>query len=238
MWISCKVEDIAWYDTVILCDFDWTITSKDVCDEIMNRFWKDNWHKAGELYDQQQISHKELNRIFIDHLDVSPHDLELFLNENINIREGFFTFIENCRKRRCLPIIISWWWDFYIKSVLKDINLSFNESVEWIDFDSSDMINVFSNRISFNENIWDIEYVQDTDNDEVVPDKGFILSEIRSKWIKKVYVIWDSTTDFWVAENADFVFSCWKLSHFCKDNQIKHYNFNNFNEIDIFLNNI
>jgi 2-hydroxy-3-keto-5-methylthiopentenyl-1-phosphate phosphatase len=215
---------------IFLCDFDGTVSDKDVCDEIVKNFSPKILHDYGRLYDKGAISHDELNRIFIKNLKITPSELKKFLKNRINIRRGFKKFVDYCFKNNYLLLIVSTGWDFYIKNVLSDFSTFFSSSLDLVDIPRGRLI-VICNKINFNTTTktWDIAF-QFESNVSFSPDKNKILLYYKN-FFDKVYVVGDGASDYVMALSADFVFSTNDLSVFCEKRGLFYCGFDNFDDI-------
>ncbi len=227
-----KCEQLFPADEVVTCDFDGTITHQDACDQILSAFANGDWQSVGKSYEEGSISHEEMNRRFIGMLTVSPKDIEVFIKENITVREDFYDFISVCRQLGIIPIIISSGWDLYIKTLLSDLSVVFPESLEEIDSIQGDCLPVICNHVSFDEETvsWKVEFPF-VGNQESIPDKAAIINYLRKKGVKNVIAVGDGLSDRGMAQSANIVFSRDALTEYCKKNGIESLEFDYFKEI-------
>lgn len=222
------------YREMIICDFDGTVTEEDVCDEIMEKFGSPAWRSIGEQYAKGIISHEVMNKDFVTSLKVSPEELVIFLKQKIKIREGFSKFLAFCQQHNILLIIVSGGWDFYIRAILKDINLYFVQSVNDLSCVSINTVPIICNNLSFNRemNSWQIKFSALTGSQNCTPNKRDVIDYLRSCEVKNIIVVGDGTSDHDLARAADFVFSRNGLTQYCESNGVSHLEFSSF--IDIF----
>ena len=111
--------------TLIVCDFDGTITSNDSTDEILKKFSLLDWRKIGSDYDHGKISHFEMNRRFAKSIVINRKLMSNFIKTTIKLRKGFKSFFQRCIDTNTRLVIVSGGWDVYIKVILKDFDVDF-----------------------------------------------------------------------------------------------------------------
>ncbi|GEM_PF-2912146 len=230
---SCNNKETFPFKEAIVCDFDGTITEKDVCDEIMKKFGTLKWRYIGRKHEIGAISHKVMNENFVTSLRVLPEKLGEFIGKKIKIRKGFFEFLNLCQKHNILFVVVSSGWDFYIKNVLKDINLKFIKSADDLYQTSLGVVPVICNNILFNKKscLWKIEFPNFGESQRSTPDKRAIVNILRSFGVKNITVVGNSNNDREMAMAADFIFSRDKLTQYCVQENINHIIFSSFIDI-------
>lgn len=228
-----KCEQLCSADEVVACDFDGTITHQDVCDQILATFANGDWQAVGKSYEEGAISHEEMTTRFIEMLAVSPEELELFIKRNIKVREDFHDFISACKRLGIMPILISSGWDFYIKTLLNDLNVVFPKSLEDLSNQQNDCIPVICNHIRFDEASasWEVEFPF-LGSQQSMPDKTTIINYLRDQGVKNIIAIGDGLSDRGMAMAADLVFSRDMLTEYCKGQGIETVKFDTFGEIE------
>ncbi len=219
---------------VVVCDFDGVISKDDVCDRIMEKFGSSKWVHIGKEHDNGYISHSKMNEEFVAILNGKPQDISNFIKKNIKIRDGFFKFLAICKRYNILPIIVSGGWDFYIKVVLKDLNLFFVKSEKDLLNIPKNVIPIICNRIIFDKkrSCWRIKKSTFDGEFGCSPDKKHIINYLRNNNVKNIMVIGDGSSDFSASQAADFVFATGRLNQYCNRKAIKHMNFNSFEDIN------
>jgi 2-hydroxy-3-keto-5-methylthiopentenyl-1-phosphate phosphatase len=217
---------------IILCDFDGTIATKDVFDEILNAFGESPYGATGTAFDEGKISHRQMNERFVQSLSCSPVHLESFLKENIRMREGFFDFCASLTKSHVGFAVISGGWDIYIKYLLKNCNPSFVENLQEIAAAVLDKncIAIACNRITHDGQSY--SFVSHAlENEQCAPNKALIATHLRSEYQVPIISIGDGDSDYEMAKISDFVFATGKLVDFCSAQGISFLPFTNFREI-------
>ena len=229
---SVRVEPEA-YRGAIICDFDATITTDDVCDALMKAFSDDRWRNIGKRYLKGELSHQELNEKFVSFLDATPGQIDKFISLNISVRPGFNSFVEYCYANDYALFIVSSGWDYYIKKILAKF-----EKIQLLSVDNLSKIRgrrlfIICNKIRYLEDTrgWKIKSPSFPISFQSVPDKKFILISLKGLKYSPIVVIGDSMNDLKVALTADKVFARGELADLCERNGIHYKRFETFYDV-------
>ncbi len=229
---SARVESRS-YRGAIICDFDATITTEDVCDALMENFSDSRWRNIGERYLKGELSHQDLNEKFISFLDATPDQIDKFVSQNISVRSGFHSFVEYCYAHDYALFIVSSGWDYYITKILSEF-----ESVQLLSVDDLSKIKehrlfIICNKIRYQENDhkWEIESPSFPTSPKSAPGKKFILTRLKELKYSPIVVIGDSRNDMEVALVADEIFARDSLADLCEHNGIRCKRFETFNDV-------
>jgi len=109
-------------DTLVLVDFDGTITQNDVGTLLFDTFSKKESQKIVSLWLKGEISSKECLERECDLIKISKSELKKFsLSQKI---DGKFTvFADLCKREKIKLVILSDGLDFYIKLILEKFGL-------------------------------------------------------------------------------------------------------------------
>jgi 2,3-diketo-5-methylthio-1-phosphopentane phosphatase len=220
--------------TLIVCDFDGTITSNDSTDEILKKFSLLDWRKIGSDYDHGKISHFEMNRRFAKSIVINRKLMSNFIKTTIKLRKGFKSFFQRCIDTNTRLVIVSGGWDVYIKVILKDFDVDF--ITESMDLKSlilnTNKVSVICNHLNYTGNgKWKLSNGWNKLSCKVSsPCKGKIMQILGGSRIHKV-VIGNSSTDFCMIEKAGQIFSTGSLSSLCQNKHIKSVKFEQFNQL-------
>lgn len=221
------------HNDAIICDFDATVTTEDVCDLLMAEFGGERWRDVGEKYLRGELSHQELNKKFISFLEATPDQINKFISQNVSLRPGFNGFVEYCYTHDYALFIVSSGWNYYIKKILSQF-----ESVELFSVEDLLRINkyqlfIICNKIQYQKsnNKWKIESPSFPNSLKSAPDKKFILTVLKNLHYNPVVVIGDSINDIEAASIADKVFARDSLADLCKHDDIRYKQFETFNDI-------
>jgi len=104
-------------DSIILCDFDGTITLEDTCVKILRQFVEENWEQYDTLLENGQISLHDCMQVQFGMIKAAKSSIVESLG-HIPLREGFGEFVQFCNSQRIPLIIVSAGLDFVIEAVL------------------------------------------------------------------------------------------------------------------------
>lgn len=102
----------------ILCDFDGTISFKDVTDTLLDAFGQPGWEELEQRWEAGEIGSRECMRSQITLLDVSLNELNECLS-GISIDSAFAGFVEHARIRGVPLHIVSDGLDYAIHYILQ-----------------------------------------------------------------------------------------------------------------------
>jgi len=120
---------------LILCDFDGTISVRDMGYELLCAFTRGNWEKIDRLYRDGKVGSKEAYERIARICRVTPEEMESSIMERSGIDPYFGRFHEYCLRKGIDLKIVSDGFDIYIKRLLEHHGLP--------------LMPIFSNRISF-----------------------------------------------------------------------------------------
>lgn len=109
--------------TVIQCDFDGTITEKDVSFFLLDMFASQDWRGLLEEYREGKISVGKLNTDAFSLVKADEHTLLQAMRGQVKIRAGFLEIVDFCRNKGIHLHIVSNGLDFYIREILKELHL-------------------------------------------------------------------------------------------------------------------
>ncbi len=110
-------------DSIILCDFDGTITLEDTCVKILRQFVEENWQQYDILLENGKISLHECMQIQFGMIKAAKSSIVESLG-NIPLREGFGDFVKYCQSQEIPLIVVSAGLDFVIETVLNFHNIT------------------------------------------------------------------------------------------------------------------
>jgi 2-hydroxy-3-keto-5-methylthiopentenyl-1-phosphate phosphatase len=109
--------------TLIQCDFDGTVTEKDVSYLILDTFANGDWKKVLANYRENKISVDRFNKQAFAMVRVSRETLTKFVRDKAKIRYGFKELIDYCHERDFRLVIVSNGLDFYIDVILANAGI-------------------------------------------------------------------------------------------------------------------
>ena len=109
--------------TLIQCDFDGTVTEKDISYLILHTFGNGDWKKLVADYRENKISVDYFNKQAFAMVKASKETLIKFVREKAKLRPGFKELIDYCHERDFRLVIVSNGLDFYIDIILADAGI-------------------------------------------------------------------------------------------------------------------
>jgi 2-hydroxy-3-keto-5-methylthiopentenyl-1-phosphate phosphatase len=137
-------------------DFDGTITVEDISFIILDKYARGDWRRILQDYKSGQIKVGEFNRRAFALVSEDQETLEKYVLANYQLRPGFKTLLSYCSKNGIRFVITSNGLDFYIRAILKHVNI--------------DSLEVYSARTVFGNEHLETEYLSPDGN---AIDDGF-----------------------------------------------------------------
>jgi len=204
----------------VICDFDGTIATVDVTDELLTRFALPEWQTIEAQWKAGEISARECMAQQIALLRVSRTELYAHL-AHIHIDPGFREFVADCRGRQLPMQVVSDGIDRVIRRVL--LRNGFGE------------ISIAANRlIHTGRDTYELQFPNAKPGCSAGSGTCKCAVAAQAK-PRRVLLIGDGTSDFCLARNADFVFAKAKLRTYCEQQGIAHRAFDTFSDIRYLL---
>ncbi len=206
----------------IFCDFDGTITLKDVGNEFFNKFCDisplNRDLKAGKISIKEywQLLAKEIPN------NLDEKDFNSIAND-FEIDPNFQNFYSYIKKEGYQFTILSDGYQEYIQPILKQNNL------EELKFFSNKLIKLSNGEFKPIYN-----YANDSCNCFSASCKRNKLLELLAESEVLVY-IGDGYSDFCPAEHCDIIFAKGDLEKYCQKNRIPHHGFRSFFDVQYIL---
>ena len=109
--------------TVVQCDFDGTITGKDVSFMMLEEFADGDWHALMRQYRNGQISVGRFNTMAFEMIKASREELLDTVARTMELRLGLPEMVAACRRKGFRFLVVSNGLDFYIEDILEKIGL-------------------------------------------------------------------------------------------------------------------
>lgn len=202
----------------IFCDFDGTITTKDVGEHMFLEFG--NSEKAYEIFqrwlNKEIDSAQEWRELFALVNNLTEEKFNKFL-DTIEIAYGFKEFVAFCKEKELELIIVSDGMDYYINRILGKNNFGY--------------LKFFSNTLNFTDNGPEVTFPYP---DEECKDCGNCkrnhIIENSSDEDVTIY-IGDGYSDTCPVQYVDYIFAKKTLLKFCEKERISYYPYKNFKDI-------
>ncbi|HVO66875.1 MAG TPA: MtnX-like HAD-IB family phosphatase [Syntrophales bacterium] len=207
---------------LVLCDFDGTVSTVDMGNEVLNRFTGEGWEEIDRAYCAGVIGSR------VAYMQVAPifkgtqSQMLEFVSNSGAIDPHFPAFYKFCKDKQVDLKIVSDGLDFYISAILKKHNL---QDIEF-----------FSNVVVFqNSDIISIKFPRMNDQCKKCGTcKNIVLKQLRSDYSRVIYV-GNGYSDVCPAGDADLVFAKDVLYEKCRQNGTPCMHYDNFNDILVSL---
>lgn len=203
---------------VLFIDFDGTITKKDTCAAMVEKFAGDGWREINDRWERKEISTEQCANMTFNLFQADISDLKRLL-DTMDIDEYFKEFLRICRDRGHQVYVLSDGYDFCLKTV----------------FDKYDIkVPYYANKMVYDHG-FKIECPGANHECGICGTcKTRLIEELKGEGNMVIY-IGDGYSDTCPATKADVVFAKKDLYRFCRDNGISARYFDDFNDIISYL---
>jgi 2,3-diketo-5-methylthio-1-phosphopentane phosphatase len=205
--------------TLIFCDFDGTISQRDVGYSLFHHFSGGRNDALLPDWKAGRITSREVLTLEAAMVTATPPEIMAFL-EQFEIDPDFGSFVELCGKNRIEPVILSDGLEFYIRFILERYHL--------------ENLPVMSNVGHLHANGLSIEFPRANTNCLRCGNcKGEIIDEYRAlvDGPCRTVFIGDGYSDTCAARAADLLFAKKDLARYCCDQNIAYTAFDTFLEV-------
>ncbi|MCL2524207.1 MAG: MtnX-like HAD-IB family phosphatase [Betaproteobacteria bacterium] len=193
----------------VLCDFDGTISTKDVTDTLLEAFGKPGWREAEDEWLAGRIGSRVCMQRQIACLDASKEELDEAIDA-IGVDEAFAAFVDAVVARDWELLIVSDGLDYAIKRILQRHRLP--------------ALPFYANRlVQVGARSWQLDspYADPACRSASGMCKCAFAHRARAAG-GKVLMIGDGRSDFCVAGDADWVFAKGRLMTHCFEKSLPH----------------
>ncbi len=207
---------------LVLCDFDGTVSTVDMGNELLNRFTHKGWEEIDRAYCTGEIGSRAAYAQVASLFTGSRAQMLEFVSSRERMDPHFLEFYRFCQSNGMDIKIVSDGLDFYIDAILKKNNL---QDIEF-----------FSNVAVFHDgNKLSIEFPRINDECEKCGTcKKGVLREHRSHYDRVIY-IGNGYSDVCPAKDADLVFAKEVLYETCRQDGTACVHYENFRDILAYL---
>ncbi len=203
--------------TVIQCDFDGTITRKDVSFLLLDAFARANWREVLAEYKAGKIPVGAFNTTAFAMVKADRQTLLDFVRRSdVEIRPGFKELLDYCSQKGFRFVIVSNGLDFYIQEILKNLGISGLE--------------VYAARTQFGNDGLAVRYIGPDDRQMQGGFKDTYARLFLQEGYRVVY-IGNGVSDFSAAKQAHHVFATDDLRAFCQEKSLHCHPFNGLDEV-------
>lgn len=205
----------------IVCDFDGTVTTEDLGDQVSIRFAGYRaWRAAEDAYKAGDFDFGGLITRIFEPITATPGEIADFVRSRAVLRPGFDRLVGACRDAARPFVVCSAGLDVYIEPVLERLAPDLRAHLE-----------LRCNRATCSPAGMRIAFGGNGDGcGKCGFCKGTVVRELKAAG-HKVLVIGDGTGDRCAADVADFVFARRRLAQHCAASGIAHLPFDTFDDV-------
>lgn len=204
--------------TLVLSDFDGTISTQDIGHEVIKRFMKGDWRELDDSYASGKIGSMAAYRRIASLMKAESREMAEYTLGLNTMDPTFADFYRFCKRRGFDFKVVSDGLDFYIRLILERHGLG--------------DIEFFSNVLRFNGgSSVSIEFpCSNGECGRCGTCKSMILRNERAEYERIVY-IGDGYSDVCPTQYADIVFGKGVLYEKCRQNNRACFHYRNFQDI-------
>jgi len=202
--------------TLLQCDFDGTITEKDVSFLMLDAFADGDWKELLAEYRAGRLLVGDFNTRVFAMIKQDRQTLVNFTRQTARVRAGFHELIDYCRQRGFRFTIVSNGLDFYIDTILADAG------VEGID--------VFAAQTKFAPGGLQVKYIG--------PDGTQLRSDFKEIYARtflsqgyRVIYLGDGLSDMAAARHARHIFARHQLLDLCQQTKLNFTPFTDLHDV-------
>jgi len=204
--------------TIVQCDFDGTITEKDVSYLLLDAFAGGNWRQLLNEYGGGRISVGAFNTKAFTMVKVDKQTLLdfIFTKRKVEIRAGFNELLTYCSKKGFKFAIVSNGLDFYIEAILRDIGI---ENIE-----------VFAAQTQFSPDGLEVKYIG-PDGRQMEDSFKKAYTELFLKRGYRIVYVGNGISDISAARQSHHIFATEDLLDYCKEMNLNCTPFDDLNDV-------
>lgn len=201
---------------VILTDFDKTITVNDVGRILLEKFAKPGWKELEYKRENREIGSRKCCLKQYPSIKTDKNKIDqLILKQKID--SYFKEFLNFINKEEIELVIVSDGFDYYISKILNKYSIN--------------NLLYYSNKMKYSPDGLKIKFSYRNANCDICACcKTMIINKYLDRNIRVIY-IGDSYGDIYAAGISDVIFAKNELNKFCKKNNIRCIDYNNFNDV-------
>ena len=204
--------------TVVQCDFDGTITEKDVSFLLLDAFTDGDWRQLFKDYTVGKISVGVFNAKAFAMVKADKQALVDFIltSGRVKIRPGFEELLNYCSGKGFKFVIVSNGLSFYIAAILEDMGIK--------------GIEVFAAQSQFGPEGMTVSYIGPDGNQIETSFKETYTEMFQRRGYSVVYV-GNGISDIYPARRANHVFATGDLLRRCRETKLECKPFNDLNDV-------
>lgn len=200
--------------TIILSDFDGTITTFDTNIRLFDKYGDEKIVKpTREKYYSGELDLKALTKIQFKHLDMSEREYLDYILTDIRLSPGFESFYSMLQKKGIPFKIVSGGFSNGIEAFMK--KHGFEE------------IPIYSNELIFNGKDIQVKYYDEEHFRDIIHSNSYIDCKVEivnnyKKEYEHIVFVGDGSTDIYIADQVDVLFAKDYLAKYCDENNIDY----------------
>ena len=215
----CLYYNIVMRETIIVSDFDGTITKTDTLSKFLEDYADDKWLDIENDWRDGKFGSQEcLIKQFALVRNLSPKLISDFL-DTMDIDDWFISFCQKAKKNGIPIVVLSDGLDYFISNILERYKIDF--------------VNVITNHAYFDDRgTFIIEFPNDSRH--CTNDAGTCKCKVvrnLKKLYKRVIYIGDGASDFCVSKEPDILYAKSGLAEYCKNNGLDFVEFKTYKDI-------
>jgi len=202
--------------TLVQCDFDGTVTDKDVSFMLLDAFADGDWRKLLRRYQEGKITVGQFNTESFIMIKEDRQTLVEHIKDKIKVRRGFREMVDYCHSRGFRFVIVSNGQDFYIEEMLADIGMG--------------DIEFYCAKSLFHSEGVTVQYIG--------PNGSPLNSDFKQAYVKlflddgyRIIYIGNGDSDVLPAQQCHHIFATGVLLAHCKQKNMACTPFTDFNEV-------
>ncbi len=211
-----KLESCEVVKTIVQCDFDGTITEKDVSFLILDAFADGDWRQIWAEYKGGKIPVGRFNTRAFAMVKADEQTLLDYVKGKVKIRTGFRELLACCEQKGFRFVIVSNGLDFYIEAILRDMGL--------------DNVEVFAAQTRFGADGIDVRYIGPGGEQLEDRFKDEYVGLFKERGYQVIYV-GNGASDISPARQSQRVFATGDLLASCKKANLNCTPFVDLNDI-------
>ena len=204
--------------TMVQCDFDGTITERDVSFLLLDHFADGNWRPMLTEYQEGKMSVGAFNTRAFAMVRADKQTLLdfVFTSGEVKIRPGFQELVSYCSQNGLKFVIVSNGQDFYIEAILREMGLT------GIEFHAA--------QSRFQPRGMDVQYIG--------PDGSIVEANFKDTYTElflsqgyRVIYVGNGISDIYPARQAYHTFATSDLLERCKETKLDCTPFHDLNDV-------
>ena len=204
--------------TLVQCDFDGTITDKDVSFFLLDAFADSSWRQMLKDYQADRISVGLFNTRAFAMIKADKQTLLDFVlnSDEVKIRPGFPELLDYCSRNGLEFVIVSNGQDFYVEAILNKLGIN--------------NIEFFAARSRFGPGGLDVKYIGPDGSELLDGFKEAYTELILSRGYRVIYM-GNGVSDIYPARRAHHIFAIGDLLDRCHETKLNCTPFNDLNDV-------